>query len=200
MAHPILEVLAAITPSILGVAAFTTGSWLVDKILSLSDEPGVDIESVGRTIIKILQFCGMAMGILCFSTLVSVLMTGYYNDPLTMILLAVIGFVLLVAPIAKFPWAAILSLIVAVAAAAIVAFIAPDWLIGLIPLKYIVIAVFIIVGIVVFTAFKWIEDLTRAFALLLASRPVTVILMILGIVQAAVLLFVPGGLLALILP
>jgi hypothetical protein len=199
----VLNILTMLVPGVLGVSAFTSGAWLIDNILRRTDEPGIDIESVGRTIIKIFQFFGMVMGILCFAVLVSSLLSGLniYNDPLTIVLLGILGFVLLVAPIAKFPWAAILGLIVGVIAAAALAFLAPDWFIAILPFpfKYLLIAIFIIVGLLIFVAFKWIEDLTRSFAILLASRPVTIILMILGIIQAIALIFLPfGGLLSLI--
>ncbi len=201
LAHIIVEFLVALTPSILGLASFITGSWLIDAFLRARDEPGVDVESFFRTIIKILQFCGMAIGILCFATLIAVyrsdLVTPFYADLLTLILLGVIGFVLLIAPIAKSPWAAMVAFIVAIIAAAAVAFLTPTWIIGLLPFdfKWLIIGVFIIIGLFVFISLKWLEDLLKAFALILASRPVTVILMIIGIIQAALIIFFPGGIL-----
>ncbi|MFX1564007.1 MAG: hypothetical protein ACFFDP_11950 [Promethearchaeota archaeon] len=198
----VLDILNMLVPIVLGISSFTAGAWLIDNILRRTDEPGIDIESVGRTIIKIFQFFGMVMGILCFAGLVSALFSGLfiYNDLLTLVLLGILGFVLLVAPIAKFPWAAVLGLIIGVIIAAALAFLTPAWVIALLPFPfhYVVIGVFLIVGLLVFIAFKWIEDLTRSFAIILASKPVTVVLMILGIIQAVALIFLPSGLLTLI--
>jgi len=65
---------------------------------------------------------------------------------------------------------------------------------------YILIAVFLITGILVFISLKWFESLIKAFAMILASRPITFILSIIGIIQA-VLLFLqyPEGILSFLL-
>lgn len=199
----ILLVLTMLAPGTLIVSSITVGGWFLDTLLGLSDKEGRDIQSCGRNFIKFLQFFGMAFGILCFAVATGVLVQPFYppyislfNDPLTVILLGILGFVLLIAPLAKYPWSAIFGLLGGVIVAIAVAYFLPDWVVGLLPfsLKWLLIGIFILVGLVIFIAFKWIEDLTKAFAMLLASRPVTMILMILGIVQGLALIFLPGGL------
>ena len=148
-----------------------------------------------------LQFFGIIIGILCFAALISSPVSTYqaYNDPLTLALLGIIGFVLLIAPIAKIPWAALVGFFAAIIAAAAVAFLTPPWLVsfitGYIDFKWVVLGVFIIIGLILFISLKWLEDLIKAFAMILASRPITFILMIVGIAQAILILYYPGGIL-----
>ena len=202
MAGLIQTYLVILTPSILGLAAFVASIWLLDAILRASDEPGVDVQSCFRAGIKVLQFFGLAISIACFAALFSLLTSGittpFYGDPLTLALLGIIGFVLLIAPIAKVPWAALIALVIAIIISVLVALFTPDWIISLIPFNFtwVIIGVFVIIGIIVFISLKWFEELLQAFAMILASRPITYILSIIGIIQA-VLLFLqyPGGIL-----
>ncbi|MFX1491098.1 MAG: hypothetical protein ACFFBU_02475 [Promethearchaeota archaeon] len=206
MAGPIQTYLVILTPSILGIAAFISGIWLLDAILRASDEPGVDVESCFRAGIKVLQFFGMAIGVACFAALFSILTSGittpFYGDLLTLALLGLIGFVLLIAPIAKVPWAALVALVVAIIFSVLVALFTPAWIISLIPFNFtwVLIGVFVIIGIIVFISLKWFEELIKAFAMILASRPITLILAFIGIVQAALIIFYPGGILHFLLP
>ena len=197
----IQDYLIQLTPSILGLASFVVGIWLLDAFLRRTDEPGVDVESCLRGGIKILQFFGMAIGVVCFVTLFSLitvpLLEPLYRDMLTLVLLGLLGFVLLIAPIAKVPWAALIALFVAIIASGILVLLSP-YIIPILPFNftYILIAVFLITGILVFISLKWFESLIKAFAMILASRPITLILSIIGIIQA-ILLFLqyPGGIL-----
>ena len=197
----IQDTLVQLTPSILGLASFVVGIWLLDAFLRRTDEPGVDVESCLRGGIKILQFFGMAIGVVCFVTLFSLvtvpLLSPFYRDILTLVLLGLLGFVLLIAPIAKVPWAALIALFVAIVASGILVLLSP-LIIPILPFNftYVLIAVFLITGILVFISLKWFESLIKAFAMILASRPITFILSIIGIIQA-VLLFLqyPGGIL-----
>jgi hypothetical protein len=197
----IQDTLVQLTPSIIGLASFVVGIWLLDAFLRRTDEPGVDVESCLRGGIKILQFFGMAIGVVCFVTLFSLvtvpLLSPFYRDILTLVLLGLLGFVLLIAPIAKVPWAALIALFVAIIASGILVLLSP-LIIPVLPFNftYVLIAVFLITGILVFISLKWFESLIKAFAMILASRPITFILSIIGIIQA-VLLFLqyPGGIL-----
>ncbi|MFX0079130.1 MAG: hypothetical protein ACFE8O_07810 [Candidatus Hermodarchaeota archaeon] len=197
----IQDYLVQLTPSILGLASFVVGIWLLDAFLRRTDEPGVDVESCLRTGIKILQFFGMAIGVVCFVTLFSLitvpLLEPLYRDILTLVLLGLLGFVLLIAPIAKVPWAALIALFVAIIASGILVLLSP-LIIPILPFNftYVLIAVFLITGILVFISLKWFESLIKAFAMILASRPITFVLSIIGVIQA-VLLFLqyPGGIL-----
>jgi len=196
----IVQFLVILTPSILGFAAFITGSWVLDAILRARDEKGLDVTDFFQAVVKFIQFLGMAMGVICLAALIA-LVSGFapssYTDILTVILLAVIGFVLLIAPVAKLPWAALVAFIIAILIAVVIAFFTPAWIVTLIPFdfKWIVIGAFIVIGLFVFLSLKWIEDLIKAFAYILASKPVTLILAALGMIQAALIIFFPGGLL-----
>ena len=196
----IVQFLVILTPSILGFAAFITGSWVLDAILRARDEKGLDVTDFFQAVVKFIQFLGMAMGVICLAALIA-LVSGFapssYADILTVILLAVIGFVLLIAPVAKLPWAALVAFIIAILIAVVIAFFTPAWIVTLIPFdfKWIVIGAFIVIGLFVFLSLKWIEDLIKAFAYILASKPVTLILAALGMIQAALIIFFPRGLL-----
>jgi hypothetical protein len=195
----ILLVLTMLAPGTLIVSSITAGGWFLDALLGLTDKEGRDIQSCGRSFIKFLQFFGMGIGILCFAICMAVLVNPFvnpislYNDPLTIILLGVLGFVLLIAPLAKFPWSAIFGLLGGIIAAIAVAFLLPPSVVAFLPisLKWILIGIFIIVGLLIFISFKFIEDLTKAFAMLLGSRPVTLILLIIGIIQGIALIILP---------
>ena len=208
MIETILLILTMLAPGTLIVSSITVGGWFLDTLLGLSDEEGRDIQTCGRQFIKFLQFFGMAFGIISFIVMAGVLINPFYNpsfaaysDPITVILLGILGFVLLIAPLAKYPWSAIFGLLGGLIAAIAVAYFIPEWIGALSIFKYILIAIFIIVGLFIFCAFKWIEDLSKAFAMLLASRPVTLILMILGITQGiALLILFPYGLWMFALP
>ncbi|MFX0169698.1 MAG: hypothetical protein ACFE89_10135 [Candidatus Hodarchaeota archaeon] len=197
----IVQYLVILTPSILGFAAFITGSWILDAILRAREKKGLDITDFFQAIVKFLQFLGMAVGIVCFATLiasVSGLVPSPYTDTLTLVLLGIIGFVLLIAPVAKIPWAALVAFIIAIVIAAVIAFFTPPWIVALIPFdfRWVVIGFFLVVGLFIFLSLKWIEDLIKTFAYILASKPVTLVLAILGIVQAALIIFFPGGILS----
>lgn len=196
----IIQYLVNLTPIILGFAAFITGSWVLDAILRARDEKGLDVTDFFQAIVKFLQFLGMAMGVVCLAALIA-LVSGFvpstYADIMTIVLLGVIGFVLLIAPVAKLPWASLVAFIIAIAFAAVIAFFTPAWIVALIPFdfKWVVIGAFLVVGLFIFLSLKWIEDLIKTFAYILASKPVTLILAGLGMIQAALILFFPGGLL-----
>lgn len=201
MATPIQDTLVQLTPSILGLAAFVVGIWLLDAFLRRTDEPGVDVESCLRVGIKFLQFFGMAIGVVCFATLFSLLTVSLllpvYRDLLTLVLIGLLGFVLLIAPIAKVPWAALIALFAAIIASFLLVLLSP-LIIPILPFNftYVLIGGFLITGILVFISLKWFEALIKAFAMILASRPITFILSIIGIIQAALLfLQFPGGIL-----
>ena len=196
----IIQYLVILTPSILGFAAFITGSWVLDAILRARDEKGLDVTDFFQAIVKFIQFLGMAMGVLCLAALMA-LVSGFtpssYADILTVALLGIIGFVLLIAPVAKLPWAALVAFIIAIAIAAVIAFFTPAWIVALIPFdfKWVVLGAFIVIGLFIFLSLKWIEDFIKAFAYILASKPVTLILAALGMIQAALIIFFPGGIL-----
>jgi hypothetical protein len=192
--------LVILTPSILGFAAFITGSWVLDALLRARDEKGLDVTDFFQAIVKLIQFLGMSMGVVCLATLIA-LASGFvpstYANILTLVLLGIIGFVLLIAPVAKLPWAALVAFIIAIVIAAVISFFTPAWIVALIPIdfKWVVIGAFLIVGLFVFLSLKWIEDLIKAFAYILASKPVTLILAALGMIQAGLMIFFPGGIL-----
>jgi hypothetical protein len=146
----------------------------------------------------------LAIGIVSFAALFSLLTSGitdpFYGDPLTLALLGLIGFVLLIAPIAKVPWAALFALIIAIIISFLVAIFTPPWLSALIPFNFTwdLVGIFIVIGIIVFISLKWFEELIKAFAMIIASRPITLILALLGIMQTALIIFYPGGILHLL--
>ena len=77
----------------------------------------------------------------------------------------------------------------------------PGFITEQIPLKYILIGMFIIVGVVVFTLFKWAENILDLVTTIMGSRPFLLILCFIALAQAIALPVVwfafgaPGGIL-----
>ncbi|MDO8056307.1 MAG: hypothetical protein Q6361_05550, partial [Candidatus Hermodarchaeota archaeon] len=110
------------------------------------------------------------------------------------------GIALFLTPINKLPWAALIGLvaaIIAVIAVTLVAPVIPEFITTYIPLKYILIGTFLIVGILVFSLFRWAESLLDLATGIFGSRPMLLILTFIGLAQAialpAVFLLTGGG-------
>lgn len=214
--------LANLAPLFLALGAVAAFSWFVDALMgevyrpsksskkeSNQDEKTEKTEeeepSIGwrRGVVRLIGLLGIPFGVLCFASLVSILFTpGHpYGDLLTLVLLAWTGIALFLTPVSKLPWAAIMGLgagIVAVIVVIALAPIIPAFITEHIALKYILIAVFIIVGIMVFGLFQWAENVLKLICGILGSRPLLLILSFAGFIQAVALplvyiLFGAGG-------
>ena len=207
-------ILANLAPLFLGLGSISAFAWFLDALMgpayrsgSKKDDEESEKESeptIGwrRGIVRLIGLIGIPMGILCFASLVSVILTPVhpFGDFLTLFLLAWTGIALFLTPINKLPWAALIGLvaaIIAVIAVTLVAPVIPEVITYYIPLKYILIGTFLIVGILVFSLFRWAENLLDLATGILGSRPMLLILTFIGLAQAialpAVFLLTGGG-------
>jgi hypothetical protein len=210
--------LANLAPLFLGLGAMAAFAWFLDNLMGEAyrsnsngkdDQEGEPKPSIDwrRGIVRLIGLIGIPMGILCFVSFAAILLTpgqSLWGDPLTLFLLAWMGIALFLTPINKLPWAALIGLVaglIAVIAVVSLAPIIPEFITQQIPLKYILIGIFIIVGVVVFTLFKWAENILDLVTSIMGSRPFLLILTFVGVAQAIalpVIWFVfgaPGGLL-----
>jgi len=207
-------ILANLAPLFLGLGSISAFAWFLDALMGpvyrssgnkSNDESEKESEpTIGwrRGIVRLIGLIGIPMGIFCFASLVSVILTPLhpFGDFLTLFLLAWTGIALFLTPINKLPWAALIGLvaaIIAVIAVTLVAPVIPEVITYYIPLKYILIGTFLIVGILVFSLFRWAESLLDLATGIFGSRPMLLILTFIGLAQAialpAVFLLTGGG-------
>jgi hypothetical protein len=215
-------ILAGLAPLFLALGAAAAFSWFVDALMgevyrpskSSKKESGEDKKEeqaeeaepgIGwrRGVVRLIGLLGIPFGVLCLASLVSILFTpGHpYGDLLTLVLLAWAGIALFLTPISKLPWAALMGLAAGIIAVIVVIFLAPlipGFITEHIALKWILAAVFIIVGILVFGLFQWAENVLKLVCGILGSRPLLLILSFAAIIQAVALpivyiLFGAGG-------
>jgi hypothetical protein len=207
-------ILANLAPLFLGLGSISAFAWFLDALMGPAyrangkkgdEESEKESEpSIGwrRGIVRLIGLFGIPMGIFCFASLVSVILTPLhpFGDFLTLFLLAWTGIALFLTPINKLPWAALIGLvaaIIAVIAVTLVAPVIPEVITYYIPLKYILIGTFLIVGILVFSLFRWAESLLDLATGIFGSRPMLLILTFIGLAQAialpAVFLLTGGG-------
>ncbi len=198
--------LANLAPLFLGLGAMATFAWFLDNLMGDTYQPSSsdkdDEEDKGepelsidwrRGIVRLIGLIGIPMGILCFVSFAAILLTpgqNLWGDPLTLFLLAWMGIALFLTPINKLPWAALIGLaagLIAVIAVIALAPVIPEIITQQIPLKYILIGLFIIVGVVVFTLFKWAENVLDLITTIMGSRPFLLILTFLALAQAIAL-------------
>jgi len=192
-------ILADLAPLFLGLGAISAGSWFIDVVMGevYRPEPGEEGEkapTIGwrRGIVRLVGLLGILFGALCFASMVSLLFTpGHpYSDPLTLGLLCWMGIALFLTPISKLPLAALAGFaagLAAVIAVTALAPIIPEFVFQYISLKWILIGVFLLVGVLVFSLFKWAEEILELICGILGSRPLLLILSFIGIVQALAL-------------
>ncbi|MFX1563457.1 MAG: hypothetical protein ACFFDP_09135, partial [Promethearchaeota archaeon] len=149
-------ILANLAPLFLGLGAVAAFSWFVDVLMGEVYRPPEDNkektdekeeeQTAGidwrRGIVRLIGLLGIPFGVLCFISLISILLNpGHpYGDILTLCLLAWTGIALFLTPISKLPWAALMGLaagIIAVIAVTLIAPIIPAFITEQIALKWI---------------------------------------------------------------
>ncbi len=208
--------LANLAPLFLGLGALATFSWFIDGLMGETYRPSVKSKeneeeesdtssaiSWRRGIVRLIGLLGIPFGILCLISLVSILFNQPhpFGDLLTLFLLAWMAIALFLTPISKLPWAALMGLvagIIAVIAVTLIAPVIPGFILESISLKWILVIVFIVVGVFVFSLFKWAENILQLVCTILGSRPMLLILSFIAVAQAIALpvifiLFGAGG-------
>jgi hypothetical protein len=166
-----LTLLIDYAPYFLILGGITAASWLIIKDKA-----------------KPTSYLGFFIGILLLTT-AAVAWSKPEIDIFTKYLLIATGLALFLKPIRDFPGAALIGLTAGCACAAYaIWFLAiPETVFG-IPAKWIYIAAFLIPALIVYLLFKFIEDLLKLIGIILASKPVSIILALLCITQGILMI------------
>jgi len=173
-----LSVLASLAPYILifgGVVA-------VSKLLSFF------IKGSAGNVLKALGYFGIFVGALLLATGVVVLIDQTSNIEVWG-LLVVTGLGLVLKPLSKIPFSALLGLVLGLVCVGLLYlyFPLPATVFGISSL-WIYLAVFFVPALIVFLIFKFVEDLVKLFGMVLGSWPVMTILGFLCVAQGVLLL------------
>jgi hypothetical protein len=143
--------------------------------------------STGK-ILKGLAYLGIVVGFLLLATGVVILLDQAWSIDVW-VLLVITGLGLVLRPLSKIPFSALLGLVVGLLCVGLLYlyFPLPATVFG-ISSMWIYLAVFIIPALIVFFVFKFFEDLTKLFGMVLGSWPVLTALGFLCIVQGILLL------------
>ena len=113
----------------------------------------------------------------------------FYYQTFTCVLAIIVGLALILKPIKDIPWAAVVGII----AGAIVVFISSTYLEFVvntianlfgIDAYWLLIAAFIIVLLICYMAFKFLEDIGKILGAFLSSRPTSFVIMLLCVIEA----------------
>jgi hypothetical protein len=171
---------------ILIIGGFIAMSWFLQRVLKPVPVVGTPLS----WLTKLLSLFGFFVGIVLIITGAAAWKAQTTNiDTYTMVLLIVAGLALMLKPIKDFPWAALLGLIAGTLSAGAVYFFftLPETIFG-ISSTWFYVAIFLIPAVIVYMVFKFIEDVLKLLGLLLASRPVTLIVGAICIVQGILLI------------
>jgi len=173
-----LSFLVALAPYVLifgGVVA-------VSKLLSLF------IKGSASTVLKAIGYFGIFVGALLLATGVLVLLEQTSSIEVWG-LLVVTGLGLVLKPLSKIPFSALLGLIVGLVCVGLLYlyFPLPATVFGVSSI-WIYLAIFFIPALIVFLIFKFVEDLVKLFGMVLGSWPVMTVLGFVCIAQGILLL------------
>lgn len=177
MALANLSVLADYVPYILILGGLAAASWLLTRTTKPLSK-----------IVKIASFLGFFVGILLMVT-AAVIWSPPVPDGYTRYLLVATGLALVLKPIKDIPWAALIALLIGGVCAGYVFLYLPlpENVLG-ISSMWIYLIIFLIPALIVYTLFKFIEDILRLMGTILASRPVSITLGLICILQGILLL------------
>ena len=171
---------------ILIIGGFIAMSWFLQRVF----KPVPVVGTTASILTKIVSFFGFFVGIVLIITGAAAWKAQAPNiDTYTVILFIVAGLALMLKPIRDFPWAALLGLIAGTLSAGVVYFFftLPATIFGIDAIWFYV-AIFLIPAVIVYMVFKFIEDVLKLLGLLLASRPVTLIVGAICITQGILLI------------
>ncbi|MEM2082042.1 MAG: hypothetical protein QW744_07220 [Candidatus Bathyarchaeia archaeon] len=173
-----LSVLAGLAPYILILGGFVALAKLV----------GVFAKGSAGAVAKAVGFFGFFVGLVLLAAGVVVFLgeTGNFE---VWGLLVVTGLGLVLKPLSKVPFSALLGLAAGLACAGLLYwyFPLPETVLGISSL-WIYFAVFLVPALIVFLVFKFAEDLAKFFGMILGSWPVMAVLGLLCVAQGALLL------------
>ncbi len=160
-------------------------SWFIQKIV----KPVPVVGTPASILIRIVAFFGLFAGIILTITGATAWQTQAQVDNYTIALLIIAGLALILKPIKDFPWAALLGLIAGGLCAGAVYFFfpLPETVFGIAAI-WVYVIIFLVPAVIVYMVFKFIEDVLKLVATLIASKPATFIIGCLCIAQGILLL------------
>jgi len=161
-------------------------SWFIEKIV----KPVPVVGTPASILTKIVSFFGIFAGIILLITGATAWQTQAPQiDNYTIALLIIAGLALILKPIKDFPWAALLGLIAGGLCAGAVYFFfpLPETVFGIAAI-WVYVIIFMIPAVIVYMVFKFIEDVLKLVATLIASKPATFIIGCVCIAQGILLL------------
>ncbi|UCE15969.1 MAG: hypothetical protein JSV12_08995 [Candidatus Bathyarchaeota archaeon] len=173
-----LTILADNVAYILILGGAIAASWLLERTIKPLS-----------WIVKIASFFGFIVGILLMIT-AAVVWSSPGMDGYTQYLLIATGLALILKPIKDIPWAALIAMLVGgVCAGYVYLYLPPlpETVFGM-SSTWIYLIVFFVPALIVYMLFKFIEDALRLIGIILASKPVAIILGLTCIVQGVLLL------------
>ena len=173
-----LSVLAGLAPYIL----IFGGMIAVSKLLSFF------IKGSAGNVLKVLGYFGIFVGALLLATGVVVFLDQTSNVEVWGLLVAT-GLGLVLKPLSKIPFSALLGLVVGLVCVGLLYmyFPLPATLFGISSIWF-YLAVFFVPALIVFLIFKFVEDLVKLFGMVLGSWPVMTILGLFCVSQGVLLL------------
>ena len=164
-----------------GIAA---ASWLLEKLVKRTPIIGTP----ASWSVKVLSLFGFFIGALLLITGINASI-GQAWDSGTIYLLIITGLALILRPLKDIPWAALFGLLVGGLCVSLVLIFypLPGTILG-ISSTWVYLFVFIVPALLVYVFFKFAEDLLRLVGMILASKPVSIVLGIACIIQGILLL------------
>ena len=190
-----LTLLVDYTPYILILGGVIAASWLLEKLARPAPVVG---ESVSW-LVKVVSLFGFFVGILLLVTAAAVWSAEAWDSG-TRYLLIVTGLALFLKPLKDIPWAALIGLVVGGLCAGSVYFFYPlPETVNGISSTWIYLAIFFIPALLVYILLKFVEDVLRLIGMILASKPVSIILGLTCITQGILLKFFDQSLFTILL-
>ena len=174
------------TPYILILGGFAAVSWLLEKLV----RPVPAVGQPASWLMRVTSFFGFLVGILLIATAAAVWSAETPRvDTGTQYLLLLTGLALFLKPMKDIPWAALIGLVVGGLCAGFVFLFypLPGTVYG-ISSTWIYLLIFLIPALFVYMLFKFIEDVLRLIAMVLAFKPVALTLGLICIIQGILLL------------
>ena len=180
-----LTLLVDYTPYILILGGIVASSWLLEKLA----RPAPVVGETVSWLVRVTSLFGFFVGIILLVTAAAVWSAEAW-DTGTRYLLIVTGLALFLKPLKDIPWAALIGLVVGGLCAGSVYFFYPlPETVNGISSTWIYLAIFFIPALLVYVIFKFVEDVLRLIGMILASKPVSIILGLICIAQGILLKF-----------
>ena len=172
------------TPYILIIGGIIAASWLLEKITRLTPLIGKPVSGI----VRISSFFGFFVGFLLILTGIGAWSIQAF-DINTRYLLIITGLALFLKPLKEIPWAALVGLAVGVLCVGFIFFTypLPETVSG-ISSVWIYLLIFFFPALIVYSLFKFIEDLLRLIAIFLTLKPIAICLGLVCIIQGVLLL------------